>query len=63
MMTLLTPRRNMMARSMPMNQPEDASVDCLGWWPAAMFRYVLTLWILLGVWYSPSTATTRKLYT
>ena len=46
-----------------MNQPEDASVDCLGWWPAAMFRYVLTLWILLGVWYSPSTATTRKLYT
>lgn len=28
-----------------MNQPEDARVDWRGWWPAAIFRYVFTLWI------------------
>ena len=33
-----------MASSIPMNQPEEARVLCCGWWPAAMFRYVFTLW-------------------
>ena len=41
--TRQTPRRKMMARSIPMNQPEEARVLCWGWWPAAMFRYVFTL--------------------
>ena len=41
--TRQTPRRKMMARSIPMNQPEEARVLCCGWWPAAMFRYVFTL--------------------
>ena len=41
--TRQTPRRKMMARSIPMNQPEEARVlwRCCG--PAAMFRYVFTL--------------------
>ena len=42
--TRQTPRRKTMARSIPMNQPEEARVLCCGWWPAAMFRYVFTLW-------------------